>query len=135
MLWSSESWGTCGEIGDIVAFSVSDSSKVDYLDLIASIRCLPAEDIVDFDISVSDSFIMQVLYPLADLQEDDSRNITHISRPILIGDVLHDLRVSIVTQIQLIPIHDLAQIAQLVDSDDLITTIHNLRTPCDVFVV
>lgn len=53
---------------------------------------------------------MQVLYALAHLQEDNSGDIAHASRPVLVGDVLHDLRISIVTKIQLVPVHDLTQI-------------------------
>ena len=67
MLWTSESWCTCGKIGDVVIFSIPNSSEVDYFDLITSIRCFPAEDIVNLDVSIGDSFIMQVLYPLTDL--------------------------------------------------------------------
>lgn len=135
MLWPSEAWSASWEVGDVVILSISDSCKIDNFDLISNIGSLTAKNIVYLNIPIGDSLVVHVLYALTHLQEDNPADISQVSSPIFAWNVLHDLRVSIVAQIEFVPVHDLSEVAQLVHHDDLITTVYDLWAACDILMI
>ena len=104
-------------------------------DLISKVVGLPTEHVIHLDISVGDSIVMQVLDSLTDLQKHNTRDISNIAGSIFLGDIVDYLRVSVVSEVELIPIHDLSEVAQFIDADDAIVTVHDLVALCDVFVL
>lgn len=71
---------------------------------------------------------MQVLDSFTDLQKHNSSDIPNITGPVFLGDVADYLRISVVSHVEFIPIHDLSEVAELVDADNAIVSVHDLIT-------
>ncbi len=108
VLWSSETWCSCWEIWNIIILFISNCSKIDYFDLVSQIRSLLTEDIIHFDIAIADGVIMEILYCFTNLKEYDPCDVCQIISSIFFRNILDYLRVTIVSAMQLIPIHNLA---------------------------
>jgi len=107
VLWASESRSTCREIRNIISPFVPNCSKVNHNDLISNSLRFSAKYIVDFDVSICDIVIMQILHCFTDLTEYDSSDISKATSFVFISNVLHHFRIALVAVIKLSPDHDL----------------------------
>lgn len=107
MLRPSKSRCACWKEWNIISV-IPNRSKIDYFNLISKIRCLSTQNIVNLHISVGDIFIVKVFYSFTNLQKDYSGYISKIICSIFWWYILNNFRVSVVSKVQFIPIHDLA---------------------------
>ena len=75
MFWSSKTWSSCWEVGNIVFSFESNGCEVDDDNLISELLSLSTEDVVHFDISVGDVVIMEVFDCLTNFKENNSGDV------------------------------------------------------------
>jgi hypothetical protein len=78
---------------------------------------------------------MEVLDSLANLEEDDAGDVANIGGAVLLGDVLDNFGIAIVSEVELVPVHNLPQVAEFVHTDNPVTAVHDFVAACDVFMV
>ena len=109
MLRSSEAGCSCWEVRSIVISFEPDGGKINNHDLISHFVGFPAQNVVDFDISVGDVVVMHVFDSVAQFNEYDSHDISETACFVLFAQVVDYFLVSAVTFIELVPIHELTQ--------------------------
>lgn len=114
---------------------IPNCRKIYNLHLISKIAGLSAENVINLDVSIGDSVVMQVLDAFTDLQKHNASYITDTAGPVFLGDVAGHLRVSVVFHVEFVPVHDLSEVAELIDADDAIVAVHDLVALRDVLVL
>lgn len=85
MFRSSESWGPSREVRHIVFSLIPNSCEINHQDLVAHFFAFPAKKVIHLDVSVCDTVLVQVLHPLADLDEDYTSDVPEVVRLVLIA--------------------------------------------------
>ena len=135
MFRSSEPGSSSWEVGDVIGQMIPNCRKIYNLHLISKIAGLSAENVINLDVSIGDSVVMQVLDPFTDLQKHNASYIADTAGPVFLGDVADHLRVSVVFHVEFVPVHDLSEVAELIDADDAIVAVHDLVALRDVLVL
>lgn len=134
MLWSSKSRSSSRKIRNIVSL-ISNSSKISHFNFLKLIHSLRTQNVVNFNITISNALIMQILNSRTNLHKNNSSHISNFRNTIFTFNIFNNLLISCIIFFKLVPIHNLSIYAQLVNQIYFLGWVQYFIECCDVFVI